>query len=370
MSRVKKKEKGLLFWLVILLSVGIGFLVGFTMVEYLEQETAPYAIVGFLLAALAAFYLQLILHEAGHLVFGLLSGYRFQSFRIGSLMLLKRRGKLHLTFYSLAGTAGQCLMSPPEMKEGKLPVVLYNLGGVLMNLLVGAVCLILWFFSSGPLAAFLYMMAVFSLLMLLTNGIPMRVDGVDNDGQNVVSLRKNYPARRAFWIQLKISEMQAEGVAPRQMPAEWFEFPQDGELQNGLTATLGVFACNRLLDEERLKEAEEQMRRLLQKRTALAGVYRNLLTCDLIFCQLMLHGDTTPLDRKLQQFMRAMQKNPGVLRTRYAYAMIAEKDGEKAAKLKAQFDRLAGRYPYTAELKGEARFMKMIEEKCNVLETK
>ena len=36
----------------------------------------------------AAFYLQTILHEGGHLVCGLLTGYRFVSFRIGSWMAL------------------------------------------------------------------------------------------------------------------------------------------------------------------------------------------------------------------------------------------------------------------------------------------
>ena len=35
----------------------------------------------------AAFYLQTILHEGGHLVCGLLTGYRFVSFRIGSWMV-------------------------------------------------------------------------------------------------------------------------------------------------------------------------------------------------------------------------------------------------------------------------------------------
>ena len=42
----------------------------------------------FLLALLA----QITLHEGGHLVCGLLSGYRFCSFRVGSLMWMKVDG--------------------------------------------------------------------------------------------------------------------------------------------------------------------------------------------------------------------------------------------------------------------------------------
>ena len=77
-----------------------------------------------------AFYVSLIIHEGGHLLFGLLSGYGFSSFRIGNFMWIKQDEGIKLRRLSIAGTGGQCLMTPPENKEGKIPVVLYNLGGV------------------------------------------------------------------------------------------------------------------------------------------------------------------------------------------------------------------------------------------------
>ena len=55
-------------------------------------------------------FIQIVIHEAGHLVFGRLTGYEFVSFRIGSFMWIKEEGKLKLKRYSLAGTGGQCLM--------------------------------------------------------------------------------------------------------------------------------------------------------------------------------------------------------------------------------------------------------------------
>ena len=91
-------------------------------------------------------FLQLIIHETGHLVFGLLSGYRFSSFRIGSFMWMKVNGKLVCKKLTVAGTGGQCLMIPPELQDGKIPVLMYNLGGSIMNLVVGAVFFALYFF--------------------------------------------------------------------------------------------------------------------------------------------------------------------------------------------------------------------------------
>ena len=49
-------------------------------------------------------YLQLIIHELGHLIFGLLSGYKFSSFRIFNFMLIKEDGKFKIKNLSFPET--------------------------------------------------------------------------------------------------------------------------------------------------------------------------------------------------------------------------------------------------------------------------
>ena len=51
----------------------------------------------------AAFVLQTIIHEGGHLVFGLLTGYRFCSFRIFNLMWIRGKEGIRFKRLSLAG---------------------------------------------------------------------------------------------------------------------------------------------------------------------------------------------------------------------------------------------------------------------------
>ena len=101
-----------------------------------------------LLLLYLAFLVQTVLHEGGHLLFGLWSGYRFSSFRVLNLMWVKVDGRLRLRRLSILGTGGQCLMAPPEPVEGKIPVVAYNLGGVVVNLLAALLCLGLYL--AGP----------------------------------------------------------------------------------------------------------------------------------------------------------------------------------------------------------------------------
>ena len=143
---------------------------------------------------------------------GLLTGYRFRSYRLGSLMIQQENGRLRLRRLKISGTAGQCLLAPPDWSED-LPVMLYNLGGCLANLLMTVLCLLVWlpvrqhWLGALPLAV-----GLMGIAMALSNGIPMRVGGVDNDGRNALSLGKDIEAKRAFWQQMKVNEAQSDGL--------------------------------------------------------------------------------------------------------------------------------------------------------------
>lgn len=68
-----------------------------------------------IVAAVVAYFICVIVHEAGHLVCGLLTGYGFVSFRIFSFTFIREAGRLRVKRFAIAGTGGQCLLSPPEV---------------------------------------------------------------------------------------------------------------------------------------------------------------------------------------------------------------------------------------------------------------
>ena len=57
-------------------------------------------------AIYASMFLHILVHEGGHLVFGMLTGYKFNSFRIGSRILLKTEQGLRWKKLHIQGTAG------------------------------------------------------------------------------------------------------------------------------------------------------------------------------------------------------------------------------------------------------------------------
>ena len=93
------------------LSMALGAGVGYALPEN-ESFFAVFLFV--FLGFCVSFALQIILHETGHLIGGLLTGYKFCSFRIGNLQLQRENGALRFRRLKLAGTGGQCLMTPPE----------------------------------------------------------------------------------------------------------------------------------------------------------------------------------------------------------------------------------------------------------------
>lgn len=372
-SRKKRIPWGQLFGVLLGLLLGIAF--GFYIYPIIEvcttTSTAPVLLTTLILLAMlyAAILLQTIVHEAGHLVCGLLSGYKFSSFRIVSFTWLKIDGKIRLRRHSVMGTAGQCLMTPPDMLDGTIPVMLYNLGGVLANLIVSALCAAAYALTrTHPLlSGFFLSCTLAGLLLGLLNGIPLHMGAIDNDGMNALSLRRNPEAMRALWLQLKINEQMTQGVRLKDMPAEWFELPSDAAMKSALSAAIGVFACNRLMDAHLFQEADRLMARLLEMDSGILPLHRALLVCDRMYIEII--GENRPnvlaamMTREQEKFMKSMQRSLSVLRTEYARALLSEPNLDRAVRLHRTFERLAARYTYEADAQSERELMDIAKQK-------
>ena len=374
-EKPKKKKTVWQQYIAMAFFVLIGAACGFLMARYIDGfgtekplREEILSLVGLFLGMYAAIVAQLIIHEAGHLVFGLLSGYTFSSFRIFSFMWVKDDGKIRFRRLSIAGTAGQCLMAPPDRVNGKIPVFLYNLGGSLMNIVAGAVCLGLFFaFASVPfLSTVMLIFAMIGFIFAITNGVPMRLGTVDNDGYNAFALTRNTEAMRSFWVQMKVNEQIAKGIRLKDMPDEWFVVPSDDAMKNSMVAVMGVFACNRMMDEKRFDEADELMAHMLEIESGMVGLHRSLMVCDRMYIELITKNRKEVLDGMLdnqqKKFMKSMKSFPSVLRTEYVYVLLCERDTQKAAGVKTRFEKCAKTYPYQNDVQSERELMEIAEK--------
>ena len=328
-----------------------------------------FLIAGVLLLMYLSLYLQLILHEAGHLVFGLLSGYKFASFRIGSFIFIKKDGKMRVKRYSLMGTGGQCLMSPPPMKDGKYPVVLYNLGGCLMNLIVSAVCYALFFMPAGSVFALTVLpalcldMAIMGVYHAVVNGIPMRVGAINNDGRNALTLGKNPSAAKAIWTHLSVYAYQVKDAGLSDVPDELFYEPTDEELSDPIVAGYATEVFNRYLDEGDYDKAEAWGWHILSVSVGILPVHKLALNGELMFLAILKGADTEIVDgfmtNDMKRYLKASKRSPSAARIGYAYEK-SKGNAAGAEKYRAQFEKTARRYPFEGDIRLEHRLLEKV----------
>lgn len=241
----------------------------------------------------AVIYLQIIIHEGGHLVCGLAGGYRFVSFRVGSLILYRDGGRLRLGRFSIAGTAGQCLLEPPTDNIADatgIPYRAYSAGGWAANLAAAAVAAALLAAgiqnAAGAFTAAMFI--VTGIVMAAMNGIPMRVGGMPNDGYTARIMGREAAMRRALWEQLTVNAQYSRGRRLRDMPDEWFSLPEGADLANHMHTTVAMFDVWRQVERHDFEAADAMLRRLHACSGRMIEIFRLENSADRMFVSILL----------------------------------------------------------------------------------
>ena len=322
-----------------------------------------------LLVPFVAMLLHVIIHESGHLVFGFLSGYRFVSFRIFSLTLVKKSGKFALKKYSIPGSAGQCLLAPKVENSTKTPIFVYNIGGGLMNIIASAVLALVAVLTFDTELGF-KMCAVFvgeGILFALVNVLPMRFGAIANDGYNALMLMRSPAANRAFSIQLSVNAAQTDGKSLADMPDEWFVFPSDGELSNIHVAALGYVCAQRMLYSEQIREAKEALLHLLETANLLP-IYDGLIRADIAYCLAVSGGSADEIKAMLngnaKKIIKSMSRHPSVIRADYAIAKFFGEE-KRAEALARRLAAVGKNHPYP--IAEDVRLIALADERISSL---
>lgn len=360
-----KKKRGI-SWKTVgfaLLAALAGAVLGYWGMSQVDALGLP-GLLALLLLLVLAYLLQVTVHEGGHLAGGLITGYRPLFFRVGRIMLVKLDGRWRVRAYHIPGTGGQCLMAPPDREEP--PCRLYHLGGGLANLLLAVLAVPVLLLTHAPL------MRVFALALVLTgiwmagtNLFPMQIGGMANDGYNAKYLGRDPLALRCVSAQLRVNEGLLRGVALTDMPETWFVLPLGADLGNPMIAGTAMQGAARQLERGDIAGADQAFRALLD-RGDLLGLYRREITCEVIFCGLLLGRSRAELEKlrspELTRYEKATRRFFLCrVRQAYAWALLAEGDREKARVLRTDFEKAASRYPYIGELAGERQLLDRVD---------
>lgn len=144
------------------------------------------------------FIVTVIIHELGHLVFGLITGYKFTSFKVFFIKVYYKN-KIKIKFEK--GNIlihGQCLMRPTNRRY-----FLYNLGGVIFNYILTIILFVLFYTISNEYIIQLIFGALIINTLLAIMNCMYHKDGI-NDICNIVRCMKNKDYLEGVLYQLDI----------------------------------------------------------------------------------------------------------------------------------------------------------------------
>ena len=357
---MKNKIINALLQLVGIMAVGavVGYFVGKIAGDSLSRGDAP-NIIFLLLAGVISFVLQIIVHEAGHLVCGLISGYKFVSFRVFDFKIIKdENGKLNFRYEKIAGTGGQCLMRAPEYVEGKFKYKLYLLGGVIFNVLFS---IVFWLILPSYYT-FLFALIGFTLAFL--NLIPMGF----NDGMTFYHASKDETTRFVLYLQLEYVYYQSIGKNLLIERPEIVEKINSLEITNTnyLTDSLEFIKLDGLEYFFEFDALYNESRKLYVERDNLLPVYK----VELMALLVKLISLVNPEDELLEELMkdktllaRLKQKNPQAKNILATYEYGVKLDDEKALGLIAEARKIKNKAPNLYVQNLEMKYCDYLENK-------
>lgn len=407
MQERQKKEKNwkdkLIAAVLMFLTGGAAGLIGGILIgRLLGKDAEVYQFFCMLALLLLGFYiclfLHIFLHETGHMLFGLKSGYQFVSIRFFSFMFVKLDGKIKVKKMSLSGTGGQCLMLPPAT-DGSSPVAWYHWGGCIANLLAS----LLAFFIAIPFyraVVFWTVLVIFGICgvgMAVLNGIPLRSLG--NDGYNAMTLSKRKYARIAVEKTLYLNQALADGMRVKDMPEDWIMLDMEAEeLFWEMTEKNAAGELSREFSEEERIRLEklldilsdplviglmavrmeyymalddfgtaEKIGRFLLEYTKPHDLHEMTITADLLYMELLGRRRKEVIEElfspETKKKMNLLSSMPTVHCVFYAYHILYDGDAKKAEEERKKFEKLAIHYPYTSEIEDCREMIALVDKK-------
>lgn len=285
--------------------------------------------------------LQFALHEVGHLLFGLASGYKFSSIRIYKYAIVKDDSGFHIKKFNIQGTGGQCIMALPEDTDpSRVPFFWYNAGGIIVNILLFAISMIVLSYCDLGMVAesFFIMLAFTGAFIALTNGVPLSFNGLCNDGRNILLLMRNKRSRRFFLRMMQVASELSRGKRLKDMLREWFEdIPVDSPKDYFLLTNRINYAAL-LEDSGRFDEARRVYEEISSFGNDLPGMIKLEIGADHILMELLTtarHDIVEAIyDKSLQAYINSSYKySPIKTVALYALALHHDNDPVRAKQM-------------------------------------
>lgn len=230
-----------------------------------------------------------IFHELGHILIGLICGFRFNSMRVGFIYLYRDEGRLRVAARrlpeSLAGATEMLPKNAENLHDKYLAVVC---GGLAFSLLfLAGAELALDFYRQLPFAAYALICTAlpYAFHIFFYNVLPFNDDNLDTDGAMLKGLIKKEPSYLTAVNILAIEAYLYQGFTPSEIDKQlYFGAPQlpEDDLNFILLTNYRLSYYIDAGDRENAAKACQRLEDLLEY---VPQYYKNDITADILYCK-------------------------------------------------------------------------------------
>lgn len=312
----------------------IGFTVWFIQayVPGITWVSAPFL----LLAIPVVFFLIVFIHEMGHILGGLLVGFRFLLLLVGPIRVWGTGRGLQFglnTHIAMMGGLSACV---PDLTFSRWRCLVYMAGGPLASLftLLASLPLLVIAQNVSPALEFVAVLAVFiSLPLFILTILPFKSSGYDTDGKLILSLLLNRPTALK---RIQIMALQAEsisGVRPRDMSTERIEQIRSQKTGSSLDAVIEWLAYSQDLDRGNIDLAGQRLQQVLALEASLPPGLRQAAYLEVAYFAAVHQQDAPRARTYLEKARGALAEKHTVLRAEGAVLLAEGRLAEARAKI-------------------------------------
>jgi Zn-dependent protease len=309
-----------------------GAFAGYYLAPYIENFTFLEIIYTILIFA-ASVPLHVILHELGHVLGGLASGYDFIMFRLFNTVWIKTEAGLSKRKEYIPGVMGQGLMIPPPTeKDEQPPFFLYHASGILMNVFTGFLFMFLGRTISSPLLAqFFNDSLLVAFFFAITNALPFK----GTDGYNILQYFKRDEALGEITNLLYMYRDMVQGASLESLQ-KYVDLDAFASFENPNAATIYTLHADYLMDIKDFTGALSVYRTLYEHLDELFEGHKTTVLLNYLFTLILVepsHPDVKKITqgKTYKEYQKIKQAN--YLRIYAAKALYVDEDFKKAETL-------------------------------------
>jgi hypothetical protein len=242
------------------------------------------------LALVPLIFLAMALHEVGHVIGGLIAGFRFISLVAGPLRVIATARGMRVGLNRNLDLAGGMAATLPKDVRNLQPRLMVAVGGgPLSSLLLGLAAggLAIRLLPEAPdLGALAGMAGLAALAIFLATISPHETGGAQSDGAQLLALLRGGPQMELYKLILEIQAASLQGGRPRDWPiARLAQAMANSEQRDDDWAQAGLLAYYHALDSGETSAAGRLLEQLSDNFEGYSPGMRHSLALEVAFYQ-------------------------------------------------------------------------------------